>query len=145
MPQNSMSRFKRDLKWGLGLGWRMAAIYGVAGLVVAMGAGAPDNEVGWMLLGYGSAGLGGGFILGLFRPLARRSRLLAMLVGIVVAAPAAAIVGVVLHAIGPGQYDVQPEVQDTVLIVSVVLTAVLLGGFGGWFFGPGGPGHTATD
>lgn len=124
-----------DIRWGLTVGALMAVGYAGLMVVVASAADADEIEVLIGLVAFGAAGLGSGLLLGLLKRKIT-SRLRAMLLGIVIAYPASLVLTMT------SDDTILPI--DRVDFITSVITAIIFGPVGGYFFGPSGTGRDSA-
>ena len=126
---------REDIRWGITIGLRMALFYSVIGGLISAIGGASEEETFLLVAAYFGAGIVSGFLLGLFKRLALRSRAMSMFLGVIIAFPA-------LLLLSPIAFQGDEFSNAHARVGSIVTVAVILGLWGGWYFGPGGPGYS---
>lgn len=117
----------KDVRWGAGWGLFLGVFYAVIGGIIYLLQGSPevgDFNLLTLTVLYLVAGASGGATAGLFRPTLKQRRA-ATLVGMLTMLPMAA--GTIVLYKGP------ISTWGATEVLSVVVTAALLGGFGGYW------------
>lgn len=136
-----LTLLRADVRWGVGIGLRMAVIYAVFGGLITAFSSVPPEQTFLLIVTYFVGGLGSGFLLGLLRNWVMKSRRWAMLLGPVIAVPAMTAVGV--FTVNIPNDDLTADRTNNDLVIMIIFMSLVFGLYGGWYFGPSGPGYSA--